>query len=152
MGKAGWRDATSRKGWLTLQPGLSTPHPAAALGGKVSLTHLLRYCLTKVLPSSGAPLSQPQPSCRVRSRLLLPHLSKSSEDAQEGGGHTLKGLDHSQFILPSSPLNQQLEAQNPKDAERVEPKGVPTNTHCAFRSTRQAFSTLHTSLSLTVTL
>lgn len=76
-------------------------------------------------------MSQPQPSCSVRSRLLLPHpegvLRGSTEE-----GHTPKVLDHLSVIpspLTSSPLNQEPEAQNPKEAERFETKGFPINIH-----------------------
>lgn len=138
----------TRERMADLAAGPLHPTPCSSPGREAQPHSSAQVLSEEVLPSSGAHLSQPQPqpSRRVRSRLLLPHLSKSSEDAQEGRGHTPKGLDGSQLILPSSPLNQQLEAQSPKEAERVEPKGVPHQRLLSIRSICQAFSTSLTSL------
>ena len=45
-----------------------------------------------------------------------------------GGGHTPKGLDPSHVLPPASPLDQESEAETPKEAERLESKGFPPLT------------------------
>lgn len=111
------------------------PHPPLQRPwGKLSLARLLRHCLTKAPNiSSREPV---QPGCSVRSRLLPRHLSESLEDAQEVDtpqkGWNIHGSFPPTPTPPSPrPLNQELEAQTPEEAERLASKVPPlTSTEC----------------------
>lgn len=72
-------------------------------------------------------MSQPQPRCSVPcASVQTPpsHLSQSSEDVQEVA---MPPRGHHSRVFPR-PLDQEPEAETPKEAERPESKGFPPTT------------------------